>query len=97
MTRSLTSVPERLDTVIGDGLDAAVRVKHRWRLRRLGHPEALAPPDDGLWAAGDPPPRDGCRLDVLIDGAQAFPMIAEALAACPKLRAHRRLARRAPL
>jgi phosphatidylserine/phosphatidylglycerophosphate/cardiolipin synthase-like enzyme len=80
VTRSLTSVPERLDTVIGDGLDATVRAKHRWRLRRLGHPEALAPPDDRLWAAGDPPPRDGCRLDVLIDGAQAFPMIAEAIA-----------------
>jgi phosphatidylserine/phosphatidylglycerophosphate/cardiolipin synthase-like enzyme len=28
---------------------------------------------------GDPPPRPGCRLDVLIDGAEAFPAIAEAI------------------
>jgi phosphatidylserine/phosphatidylglycerophosphate/cardiolipin synthase-like enzyme len=33
-----------------------------------------------LWSAGDPPPREGCSLDVLIDGAQALPLIAEAIA-----------------
>ena len=35
--------------------------------------------DDGLWAAGDPPPRAGCAMDVLIDGAEAFPAIADAI------------------
>jgi phosphatidylserine/phosphatidylglycerophosphate/cardiolipin synthase-like enzyme len=69
----------RLDAVVGDGLEAAVRLKHRLRLRRLGHGPALEPPDDGLWAGGDPPPRDGCRLDVLIDGADAFAQIAAAI------------------
>ena len=54
-------------------------VKHRRRLRRLGWERALEPPDDGLWAAGDPAPRPGCSLDVLVDGAQALPAIAEAL------------------
>ncbi len=68
-----------LDAIVGDGVEAAVRAKHWWRLRRLGWSHALAPADDGVWAAGDPPPRDGCSLEVLIDGAQAFPRIAEAI------------------
>ena len=54
-------------------------LKHRRRLRRLGWERALEPPDDGLWAAGDPPPREGCSLEVLVDGAQALPAIAEAM------------------
>ena len=33
-----------------------------------------------LWAAGDPPPRNGGALDVLVDGGEALPRIAEALA-----------------
>jgi len=67
------------DTAVGNTIEAAVTVKHRRRLRRLGWERALKPPDDGLWAAGDPPPRDGCSLEVLIDGAQALPAIAEAM------------------
>jgi phosphatidylserine/phosphatidylglycerophosphate/cardiolipin synthase-like enzyme len=69
----------RADTLIGDGIEATVRAKHRLRLRRLGWQQALEPPDDGLWAAGDPPPRGGCSLEVLIDGAQALPRIAAAI------------------
>jgi phosphatidylserine/phosphatidylglycerophosphate/cardiolipin synthase-like enzyme len=67
------------DTAIGNAVEAAVRAKHRRRLARLGWERALDPPDDGLWAAGDPPPREGCALDVLVDGAHALPTIAEAL------------------
>jgi phosphatidylserine/phosphatidylglycerophosphate/cardiolipin synthase-like enzyme len=33
-----------------------------------------------LWAAGDPAPRTGCALEVLVDGAEALPRIGEALA-----------------
>jgi len=42
----------------------------------------LDPPHEGtsLYAAGDPPPRPGNRLEVLIDGEQALPALAEALA-----------------
>src|SRR5436190_4867988 len=69
----------QIDARVGDAIEATVRAKHRRRLRRLGWERALEPPDDGLWAAGDPPPRPGCGLDVLIDGAQALPAIAEAL------------------
>ena len=69
-----------LDRVVGDGLEAVVRGKHALRLRRLGWSHALEPPPaNHLWAIGDPPPREGCSLDVLIDGAEAFPTIAEAI------------------
>jgi phosphatidylserine/phosphatidylglycerophosphate/cardiolipin synthase-like enzyme len=71
----------RVDAAVGDGIEAAVQRKHRARLRRLGWEHALDPPDGGLWAAGDPPPRSGCSLEVLIDGAQALPEMAAAIAA----------------
>ena len=42
--------------------------------------EALHPPDDGSpWAREAPPPRDGCSLEVLVDGAEVLPAIAEAI------------------
>jgi phosphatidylserine/phosphatidylglycerophosphate/cardiolipin synthase-like enzyme len=69
----------QVDARVGDAIEAVVRARHRRRLRRLGWERALEPPDGGLWAAGDPPPRPGCSLDVLVDGAQALPAIAEAL------------------
>jgi phosphatidylserine/phosphatidylglycerophosphate/cardiolipin synthase-like enzyme len=69
----------RIDAFAGDAIEAAVRAKHRLRLRRLGQLNALDPPDDTLWADGDPPPREGCSLGVLIDGAEAFPQIADAI------------------
>jgi phosphatidylserine/phosphatidylglycerophosphate/cardiolipin synthase-like enzyme len=72
-------VISRADAKLGDAIEAVVRTHHRRRLRRLGWERALEPPDDGLWAAGDPPPRAGCALDVLVDGAEALPAIAEAL------------------
>jgi phosphatidylserine/phosphatidylglycerophosphate/cardiolipin synthase-like enzyme len=74
------SLLSRLDAFVGDGIEAAVRLKHRLRLARLGHRDALDPSGAGIWAAGDPTPRDGCRLEVLIDGAEAFPQIADAVA-----------------
>ena len=67
------------DTAVGNAIEAAVRTKHRRRLNRLGWGRALDPPADGLWAAGDPPPREGCELEVLVDGAQALPAVAEAM------------------
>jgi phosphatidylserine/phosphatidylglycerophosphate/cardiolipin synthase-like enzyme len=79
MARVDVPVISRVDAVVGDTIEAAVRTRHRRRLQRLGWQRALDPPDSGLWAAGDPPPREGCSLEVLIDGAQALPAIGEAL------------------
>jgi phosphatidylserine/phosphatidylglycerophosphate/cardiolipin synthase-like enzyme len=79
MPGSPASLLSSVDSIVGDGVEAAVRTKHSWRLRRLGWSHALAPPDDGPWAAGDPPPRGGCALEVLIDGAEAFPAIVKAI------------------
>jgi phosphatidylserine/phosphatidylglycerophosphate/cardiolipin synthase-like enzyme len=72
----------RIDAKVGDAIEVAVRAKHRRRLDRLGWAHALDPPAGGpLWAAGEPPPRDGNEVQVLIDGAQALPEIAGALSA----------------
>jgi phosphatidylserine/phosphatidylglycerophosphate/cardiolipin synthase-like enzyme len=68
-----------VDKAIGDAAELVVRSHHRRRLRRLGWGRALDPPDDGLWAAGEPPPRDGCSLEVLVDGAEALPRLAAEL------------------
>jgi phosphatidylserine/phosphatidylglycerophosphate/cardiolipin synthase-like enzyme len=69
----------RADAAIGNGLERAVRVKHRLRLRRLGQHGVLTEGGADWWAAGTPAPRDGCRLEVLIDGSSAFPRIADAI------------------
>jgi phosphatidylserine/phosphatidylglycerophosphate/cardiolipin synthase-like enzyme len=70
----------RVDAAIGDGIEAAVRAKHRLRLTRLGQAGAVSPPPDGSpWASGEPPPRPGCSLEVLVDGADALAAIAAAV------------------
>ncbi|HEY2439911.1 MAG TPA: phospholipase D family protein [Solirubrobacteraceae bacterium] len=69
----------RIDSAFGDGIEAAVRLKHRRRLERLGWGHVFRPTSPGVFAAGDPPPREGCALNVLIDGANAFPQMVEAL------------------
>jgi phosphatidylserine/phosphatidylglycerophosphate/cardiolipin synthase-like enzyme len=66
-----------LDALVGDAIERAVCVKHRRRLRRLGS-DALDP-GQGWWAGGDPPPRAGCELKVLVDGHEAFAEIARAI------------------
>src|ERR1700750_58692 len=79
MSSARTSLVAGVDDLIGDGIEAVVCAKHRWRLRRLGAGRSLSPPDDSLWATGDPPPRAGCSMDVLSDGAAAVPAIADAI------------------
>ena len=51
---------------------------HRRRLAALGWSRALGPAP-GRWAGGDPRPRAGNALEVLIDGAAALPAMAEAI------------------
>jgi hypothetical protein len=69
----------RLDAVLGDGIEATVKLRHRRRLKRLGWERIYDQSSPGVFAAGDPPPRPGCELDVLIDGANALPEMARAL------------------
>ncbi len=72
---------DRLDGWLGAGIEGASRAHHRRRLRRVDQEHQIdPPPGSSTWAAGDPPPRSGCSLEVLIDGAEALPRIAEALA-----------------
>ncbi|MEO9222747.1 MAG: phospholipase D family protein [Mycobacteriaceae bacterium] len=70
-----------LDHAVGAGTEGLVDAHHRRRLRRLGQADALRPDGSGLWAtSGDTEPRGGNSLRVLIDGEQAMPAMAAALA-----------------
>jgi phosphatidylserine/phosphatidylglycerophosphate/cardiolipin synthase-like enzyme len=69
-----------LDRRIGDAVAASVRAHHRRRLAKLGKHALASPP--GGFADDAPPPRDGNRLEVLIDGEEALGrMVAEMRAA----------------
>jgi phosphatidylserine/phosphatidylglycerophosphate/cardiolipin synthase-like enzyme len=63
---------DRLDDAVGAGIERLVVAHHRRRLRRCGWARAYDPPADGLWCAGDPPPRDGNQLAVHVDGEEAL-------------------------
>jgi phosphatidylserine/phosphatidylglycerophosphate/cardiolipin synthase-like enzyme len=73
-------IADRLDAWVGGQIERAICSHHRRRLSRVGRRGQFDPPADGeLWAGGEPAVRDGCALEVLIDGAEALPLIAEAL------------------
>jgi phosphatidylserine/phosphatidylglycerophosphate/cardiolipin synthase-like enzyme len=67
------------DKLVGNGVQRLVRSHHARRLRRIGWERALDPRDADVWAAGEPGPRAGCELEILIDGAEALPRLAEEL------------------
>jgi phosphatidylserine/phosphatidylglycerophosphate/cardiolipin synthase-like enzyme len=69
---------KRIEAVFGEQVSEQIRRHHKRRLRRLGRGDALEPPA-GMWAAGDPPVRAGNAVEVLIDGAQALPAMADAI------------------
>jgi phosphatidylserine/phosphatidylglycerophosphate/cardiolipin synthase-like enzyme len=62
---------------VGNQLTTQIRNHHGRRLRRIGWERAIDPPAGG-WAAG-PAVREGNSIEILIDGAEALPRIAEAL------------------
>jgi phosphatidylserine/phosphatidylglycerophosphate/cardiolipin synthase-like enzyme len=73
-------IVERADRAFGERLEQLSRSHHRRRLGRLGHEQALDPtPQPHAWADGEPGPRAGNELEVLVDGAAALPAIAKAL------------------
>jgi phosphatidylserine/phosphatidylglycerophosphate/cardiolipin synthase-like enzyme len=69
-----------VDDAIGGGLEHLVTGHHRRRLGRVGWADALDPPSGG-WAAGDPPPREGNDVEVLVDGEDALARIEAAIGA----------------
>ena len=71
----------RVDALLGRAIELGVQQHHRRRLSRLDQGHAIEAGGPELWASGDPPPRPGNQLDVLIDGVQALPAIAEAISA----------------
>ena len=73
------------DRVAGNAIERLTNDHHARRLGKLGHSSQRTPPDDGrLWAAGDPPPRAGNSLDVLIEGAAYFPALEQAIRAAKR-------------
>jgi len=67
-----------VDARVGASISQQVSRHHARRLRRIGWERALDPPAGG-WAAGEPPPRAGNAIEILIDGAHALPAIADEL------------------
>jgi phosphatidylserine/phosphatidylglycerophosphate/cardiolipin synthase-like enzyme len=68
----------KVGSALGEGIDRAVRNRHRGRLRRAGWEHALDA--DGLeFATGGAPPRPGNAIEILIDGCDALQRIAEEL------------------
>src|SRR6266480_4001351 len=81
MTQLVADPIGRIDSIAGGGIERLVSAHHRRRLARLDRLAQLDPHQDrSLWSAGDPRPRDGCDLRVLIDGEKALSAIAAALA-----------------
>src|SRR3989440_645453 len=68
----------QLDAQLGDAIEGAIRAHHRRRLRKIGGEHALDA-SGADWASGGPPPRTGNAVEVLIDGAEALPRLAEEL------------------
>jgi phosphatidylserine/phosphatidylglycerophosphate/cardiolipin synthase-like enzyme len=68
------------DGLLGRAIERSMVAHHRHRLRRLGRLDALAPDATGSpWCREQPAPRDGCSIDLLIDGAEVLPAIAAAI------------------
>jgi phosphatidylserine/phosphatidylglycerophosphate/cardiolipin synthase-like enzyme len=77
-TRHASELARRADVAAGAKLERLVMNHHRRRLGRIGHLGALDARAGG-WAAAGPPPRSGNTLDLLVDGAEALPRIADAV------------------
>ena len=74
----IRGVPVAAESWFGGQVSAQICRHHRRRLERLGWERALAPPTGG-WADGDSQVRAGNSVEVLIDGAEALPRIADEL------------------
>lgn len=76
--RGSAKVRETLESgerLLGDAISDQIRRHHRRRLQQQGWERALD--HEAGWAVGEPPPRTGNAIDILIDGAEALPVIAK--------------------
>ena len=72
---------EQVDGLVGQGIEWLTISHHRRRLGRVGWRAALDPADEP-WAAGDPRPRPGNDVRVMVDGGEALAaMVSEIRAA----------------
>ena len=76
--RAFESVTVKLGHAFGERIDRAVRSRHRRRLRHVGWQRALDASGLGF-AHGTYPARPGNALDVLVDGSEMLPAVAQAL------------------
>ncbi|SDG23714.1 Phosphatidylserine/phosphatidylglycerophosphate/cardiolipin synthase [Lentzea fradiae] len=72
-----------LDARLGDGLENLLCSHHTRRLRRLGWGDVLEG-DGAGWFTPRRPVQHGNRIEVLVDGANAFPEIAKAIEGAQK-------------
>jgi phosphatidylserine/phosphatidylglycerophosphate/cardiolipin synthase-like enzyme len=68
------------ECLLGGAISDQISRHHRRRLRRIGWEHALDASGTG-WATGEPSPRPGNAVEIMIDGAEALPMMARELAA----------------
>jgi len=66
------------DDALGQIVERLTISHHRRRLARVRRTAAIDPPP-GRWAEGEPPPRPGNAVSVLIDGAEAFRSMLDAI------------------
>ena len=66
------------ESLFGEAISDQISRHHRRRLRRIGWEHALDA-GESPWATGQPPPRAGNAIEILIDGAEALPVIASEL------------------
>ena len=74
----MREIPAIFDRQAGSLISDAVTRHHRRRLEQVGHGAALDADGDG-WASGAFAPRKGGTLEVLVDGAEALPRMADEL------------------
>lgn len=76
--RFLESATVKIGHALGEGIDRGVRSRHRQRLRHFGWQKAVDA-SELAFASGGFPARPGNTLDVLVDGSEALPAMAEEL------------------
>ncbi|SED01537.1 Phosphatidylserine/phosphatidylglycerophosphate/cardiolipin synthase [Amycolatopsis tolypomycina] len=77
--KSFPSFVDKVDERLGDGLEHVLCAHHRRRLHRLGWGAVLDPAGARDPLGGRAPVRDGNRVEVLIDGEESLPAVAEAI------------------